>query len=66
MNGRANDGVRTVHAAVNHGGALYSLCRGSSRWNFCGEPGRLYLSVRTKAPATCKKCLRILAREGVQ
>lgn len=64
MNGRANDGERTVHAAIELGGALYTRCivpgRGASR-----EQPRMYLSVRTRAPVTCKHCLRIILTEGI-
>lgn len=66
MNGKANDGVRTVHAGVLQGGALYSRCIVPRRGSFAGEPGRMYLASHTKAPVTCKLCLRILTKEKSQ
>jgi len=67
MNGRANDGIRSVvHAGMFDSGALYSRCIIPRRGGFCGEPGRMYLARHTKAPVTCKLCLRILAKERSQ
>lgn len=54
MNGRANDGTRTVHAVT------------ADRRTACAVPrrGHIYAARLTAAPVTCKLCLRKAATNG--
>jgi hypothetical protein len=57
MNGKVNDGAKTVHAA-----GLQD--RHDFPYPLCQPGGRYRLHYRTSMRVTCKKCLKFLRREG--